>query len=81
MYGYNYRKTCLKGHHMKQLPVIFLFIYLFIYFYLFIFHFYLFFFFICVLRPFQEYFTYIEPIVHQRQAKTEDPREKPSDHP
>ena len=30
----------------------------------------LFFFSILVLRPFQEYFTYIEPIVHQRCAKT-----------
>ena len=28
------------------------------------------FFFIWVLRPFQEYFTYIEPIVHRRWAKT-----------
>ena len=28
------------------------------------------FFLIWVLRPFQEYFTYIEPIVHQRWAKT-----------
>ena len=33
------------------------------------------------LRPFQEYFTYIEPIVHQRWAKTGEPREKPPDHP
>ena len=31
------------------------------------------FFFIWVLRPFQEYFTYIEPIVHRRWAKTEYP--------
>ena len=30
-----------------------------------------------VLRPFQEYFTYIEPIVHQRWAKTGEPGEKP----
>ena len=37
-----------------------------------------FFFIIWVLRPFQEYCTYIEPIVHQRWAKT---REKTSDHP
>ena len=28
--------------------------------------FFFFFFLICVLRPFQEYFTYIEPIVHRR---------------
>ena len=28
------------------------------------------------LRPFQEYFTYIEPIVHQRWAKTGGPGEK-----
>ena len=36
-----------------------------------------FFFFIIiwVLRPFQEYFTYIEQIVHQRWAKTREPRE------
>ena len=40
-----------------------------------------FFFFIWVLRPFQEYFTYIERIVHQRWAKTGEPREKPPDHP
>ena len=39
------------------------------------------FFFIWVLRPFQEYFTYIEPIVHQRWAKTGEPGEKPPDHP
>ena len=30
-------------------------------------------FFISVLQPFQEYFTYIEPIVHQRWAKTGEP--------
>ena len=34
------------------------------------------FFFIRVLRPFQEYFTYIELIVHQRWAKTGEPGEK-----
>ena len=34
-----------------------------------------------VLRPFQEYFTYIEPIVHQRWAKTGEPGEKSPDHP
>ena len=28
-----------------------------------------------VLLPFQEYFTYIEPIVHQRWAKTGEPGE------
>ena len=33
------------------------------------------------LRPFQKYFTYIEPIVHQRWAKTGEPGEKPPDHP
>ena len=33
------------------------------------------------IRPFQEYFTYIEPIVHQRWAKTREPGEKPPDHP
>ena len=33
------------------------------------------FFFIWVLRLFQEYFTYIEPIVHQRWAKTREPGE------
>ena len=38
-------------------------------------------FFIWVLRPFQEYFTYIEPTVHQRWAKTGEPVEKPPDHP
>ena len=32
--------------------------------------FFFFFFLIWALRPFQEYFTYIEPIVHQRRAKT-----------
>ena len=31
--------------------------------------------------PFQEYFTYVEPISHQRWAKTGEPREKPPDHP
>ena len=36
---------------------------------------------IWVLRPFQEYFTYIEPIVHQRWAKTGGHGEKPPDHP
>ena len=40
-----------------------------------------FFFLIWVLQPFQEYFTYIEPIVHQRWAKTEEPGEKLPDHP
>ena len=39
------------------------------------------FFFILVLRPFQEYLTYIEPIVLQTLAKTGEPREKPPDHP
>ena len=34
-----------------------------------------------VLRPFQEYFTYIEPIVHRRWAKTGVPGEKSPDHP
>ena len=43
--------------------------------------FFFFFFFIWVLRPFQEYFTYIEPIVHRRWAKTGEPGEKPPDHP
>ena len=33
-----------------------------------------FFFLIWVLQPFQEYFTYIKPIIHQRWAKTEEPR-------
>ena len=33
---------------------------------------------IWILRPFQEYFTYIEPIVHQRWAKTGEPGGKPS---
>ena len=36
---------------------------------------------IWVLRPFQEYFTYIEPIVHRRWAKTGEPGEKPPDYP
>ena len=36
----------------------------------------LFFFLIWVLRPFQEYFTYIEPIVHQRWAKNRRTRRK-----
>ena len=40
-----------------------------------------FFFFIWVLQPFQEYFTYINPIIHQRWAKTGEPGEKPPDHP
>ena len=35
---------------------------------------------IWVLRPFQEYFTYIEQVVHQRWAKTGEPGEKPPDH-
>ena len=37
--------------------------------------------FIWVLQPFQEYFTNIEPIVHQSWAKTGEPGEKPPDHP
>ena len=36
---------------------------------------------IWVLRPFQEYFTYIEHIVIQRWAKTGVPGEKPPDLP
>ena len=36
---------------------------------------------IWVLRPFQEYFTYIEPIVNHRLAKTGVPGEKPPDLP
>ena len=36
---------------------------------------------IWVLRPFQEYFTYIEPIVNQRWVKTGVPREKLTDLP
>ena len=36
---------------------------------------FIFFFFIWFLRPFQEYFTYIEPIVLQRWAKTGEPGE------
>ena len=40
-----------------------------------------FFFLIWVLQPFQEYFTYIKPIVHRRWAKTGGPGEKPPDHP
>ena len=39
------------------------------------------FFFIWFLWPFQEYFTYIEPIVHQRWTKTGGAREKTPDHP
>ena len=42
---------------------------------------FLFFFFIWVLRPFQEYFTYVKPIVHQTCAKTGESGEKPPDHP
>ena len=38
-----------------------------------------FFFFIWVLRPFQEYFTYIQLIIHQRWAKTREPVEKQPD--
>ena len=38
------------------------------------------FFFIWILWPFQEYFSYIEPIVYQRRAKTEEPGGKPPDH-
>ena len=34
---------------------------------------------IWVLRPFQEYFTYIKPIVNQRWAKAGIPGEKPPD--
>ena len=43
--------------------------------------FFFFFFLIWVLRPFQVYFTYIEPIIHRRWAKTGEPGEKPPDHP
>ena len=48
---------------------------------IFFFFFFFFFFWIWVLRPFQEYFTYIEPIVHRKWAKTGEPGEKPPDHP
>ena len=34
---------------------------------------------IWVLQPFQEYITYIEPIINQRWAKTRVPVEKPPD--
>ena len=51
------------------------------FFFFFSFSFFFFFFLIWVLRPFQEYFTYIEPIVHRRWAKTGEPGEKPPDHP
>ena len=38
--------------------------------------------FLCVfLFGFQEYFTYIEPIVHQSWTKTGEHGEKPPDHP
>ena len=37
--------------------------------------------FIWVLRPLQEYFIYIKPIIHQRWVKTREPGEKPPDHP
>ena len=40
-----------------------------------------FFFLISVLQPFQEYFTYIEPIIYQKWVKTGEPGEKPPDHP
>ena len=44
--------------------------------------FYLFcFFFIRVLWPFQEYFTNMEPIIHERWANTGEPGKKPPDHP
>ena len=45
------------------------------------FFFFFFFFFIWVLRPFQEYFTHIEPILHQRLAKTRESGEILPDHP
>ena len=45
------------------------------------FFFFFFFFLIWVLRPFQEYFTYIEPNVHRSWVKTGEPGEKPPDHP
>ena len=44
------------------------------------FYFFIFFFLIWVLWPFQEYFTYTEPIIHRRWVKTREPREKPPDH-
>ena len=40
----------------------------------------IFLFLIWVLRPFQEHFTYIKLIVHQRWVKTGEPGEKPPDH-
>ena len=40
-----------------------------------------FFFLVWVLWPFQEHFTYIKSIIHQRWAKTGEPGEKPPDHP
>ena len=33
-----------------------------------------------VVQTFQEYFTYFEPIVHQRWVKMGEPGEKPSHH-
>ena len=42
--------------------------------------FFFFYFLILVLQPFPEYLTCIEPIVHQRWAKTGEPRDSP-DHP
>ena len=38
-------------------------------------------FFFFILWPFQKFFTYIKPIVHQRWAKTGESGEKPPDHP
>ena len=53
----------------------------FFFFFLSFFFFFFFFFLIWVLWPFEEYFTYIEPIVHQRWTKTGEPGEKSPEHP
>ena len=65
--------TMIQDFNDYGLPVLFIMIFFWNFFFFF-------FFLIWVLQPFQEYFTYIELIVHQRWAKTREPGEKPPDH-
>ena len=67
---------------LHTVSCIFLFeFFIFFYFIIFFIYLFIYFFLIWVLQPFQDYFTYIEPIVHQRWAKTGELGGKPSDHP
>ena len=45
------------------------------------FFFFFFFFLFLFFAPVEDYFTYIEPIIHQRWAKTGEPGEEPPKNP